>query len=117
MSSERFTSTVDIWINKPHVVNRKIFGATVSRAPDGVHWNRVVIPRSQTNFPNFSEQIVQSDSQFHFTSDYLSYILQLDEQFLRKFYTITRRACYRSIGSRLNFLANSIGGFHRAANP
>ncbi|KAF8563293.1 hypothetical protein P879_09776 [Paragonimus westermani] len=79
MSSERFASTVDIWISKPHVVNRKIFGATVSRAPDGVHWNRVVIPRLQKNFPNFSEQIVQSESQFHFTSDYLSYIVQLDD--------------------------------------
>ncbi|KAF7258747.1 hypothetical protein EG68_04081 [Paragonimus skrjabini miyazakii] len=79
MSLERFTSTVEVWINKPHVVNRKIFGATVSRAPDGVHWNRVVIPRSPTNFQNFSEQIVQSDSQFHFTSDYLSYIVQFDD--------------------------------------
>ncbi|KAA3677880.1 tRNASer (uridine44-2'-O)-methyltransferase [Paragonimus westermani] len=84
MSSERFASTVDIWISKPHVVNRKIFGATLSRAPDGVHWNRIVIPRSQKNFPNFSEQIVQSESQFHFTSDYLSYIVQLDDVYGRK---------------------------------
>ncbi|CAI2738221.1 unnamed protein product, partial [Dicrocoelium dendriticum] len=78
MVTDRFASTVDIWIYKPHVVHRRIFGTDVIPSDDVSRLSRTVVTRHSLQNSSFHEIIHRSNSESLFESDHIKYSLYMD---------------------------------------
>lgn len=72
MDKENFKKAIDIWMNKPHVLNSRIFGARVHEVSTSAI-NRTVYPKLSTGGEVFEEQITIGLNNFHFISKYATY--------------------------------------------
>ncbi|CAL8084367.1 unnamed protein product [Calicophoron daubneyi] len=75
---DNFFPTVDVWIRKPHTLHSKIFGAKLQLV-GGIVYGRTIIPKLSTKIGKFYESVEHNNSVIKFRSDFLEYVIRLDD--------------------------------------